>query len=150
MHAPALLFCITCICHDSYFYVSCYHGKCYSGFASGYGRTNRLGSIPDSPIGVYGSGAHSFTAHDNVDGSKMPPYVNSTGHPFPGTIVFDMVWNQGIRGLPAGWRGHIGDVSISAAPVGIGISGIPHIAMESFLDQWGLIRGGPIADSLAG
>ena len=27
MRAPALLFCITCICHDSYFYVSGYKNK---------------------------------------------------------------------------------------------------------------------------
>jgi hypothetical protein len=66
----------------------------------------------------------------------MDGYINSTGRVFPAEGVFDLIWDQGIRGLPEGYRGHIGNVSISAAPVGIGISGKPDEAMNEFMDNW--------------
>ena len=98
-------------------------GIFYSGRSHGYRRTGNLRNSLVSN-GVIGSG-HSFAAKIQIGSSGMSDYINATNHSFPGSAVFDMIWNQGIRGLPADYRGHVGDVSINAAPAGIGISGKP-------------------------
>ena len=79
----------------------------------------------------------------------MKDYKNTTGRIFPASAVFDMIWNEGIRGLPEGYRGHIGDVNISAAPAGIGISGKPSSAMDDFVDRWIVERAPEVADMIA-
>ena len=122
-------------------------GKFYSGQAHGYRRTGNLRNSL-MPQGVVGGG-DSYSAIIQISPANMDGYINSTGRVFPGEGVFDLVWNQGIRGLPAGYRGHIGDVSISAAPVGVGISGKPNEAMKQFMDGWWSQRGQQVADMIA-
>lgn len=131
----------------TYYYVD-ENGKFYSGIAPGYKRTNNLKNSLN-PVGVSGGGT-SFQAVIEVGPEGMSDYTNSTGHTFPGSAVFDMIWDQGIRGLPPGYRGHIGNVSISASPAGIGISGKPGEAMDQFVDQWVVIRAPEVADLFFG
>ena len=80
---------------------------------------------------------------------QMDGYINSTGAVFPASKVFDYIWNYGNRGLPPGYIGHIGDVNINTAPVGVWISGTPHEAMSQFVNTWGFQRGGMVADMIA-
>lgn len=122
-------------------------GFVYQGIAPGYRRTGNLKKSL-SPVGVSGGG-FTYTAAVNIGSDKMGDYTNSSGRTFPGSAVFDMIWNEGIRGLPPGYRGHVGDVSISAAPVGVAIAGKPGESMEQFVDEWGLIRGPEVADMIA-
>lgn len=131
----------------TYYYYSP-SGEFYSGRSHGYRRTGNLRKSI-IPQGVTGSG-HSFTARIQVGPMQMDGYINSTGRVFPADAVFDLIWDQGIRGLPPGYRGHIGDVTISAAPVGIGISGKPDDAMNQFMDSWWSQRGSQMADMIAG
>lgn len=131
----------------TYFYFSPDGKGFYYGRSHGYRRTHNLRKSL-SPVGVVGGG-HSYSAIIDVGSDGMADYTNSTGHTFPGSAVFDLIWNQGIRGLPPGWRGHIGNVDIDAAPVGVGISGIPDEAMGQFLEKWWDVRGSGIADSIA-
>ena len=115
--------------------------------ARGYQRTGNLKNSLN-PIGVTGGG-FTYSAVVNADASNMSDYTNSTGRTFPGSAVFSMVWDEGIRGLPPGYVGHVGDVSISASPVGVGISGKPGESMEQFVNEWGLVRGPQVADMIA-
>ena len=130
----------------TYFYFTPDGKGFYYGRASGYQRTGNFRNSLQ-PIGVVGGG-HSYSAIIDVGSDGMSDYVNSTGHTFPGSAVFDLIWNQGIRGLPPGYRGHIGNVEISASPVGVSISGKPDEAMEQFLNGWWDVRGSLIADSI--
>lgn len=124
-------------------------GNKYWGLAHGYKRTNNLRSNSIVPVGVVPSGDHSFKATIQVGSAGMSDYTNSSGRVFPASAVFDMIWNQGIRGLPEGYRGHIGDVNISAAPAGIGISGKPGEAMDDFVERWIVERAPEVADIIA-
>lgn len=119
------------------------------GIAPGYRRTNNFRSNSIVPVGVVPSEAHSFKATIQVGSSGMSDYTNSSGRVFPASAVFDMIWNQGIRGLPEGYRGHIGSVDISAAPAGIGISGKPGDAMDEFVSRWISERAPEVADIVA-
>ena len=123
-------------------------GKYYSGIAHGYKRTDNLKKSLD-PKGVVPSGKHSFKATIEVSSQKMNDYVNSTGHTFPASSVFDLVWNQANRGLPPGYIGHIEHFDINTAPVGVWISGSPDNAMTEFVNTWGYQRGPMVADSIA-
>lgn len=134
----------------SYYY---YHvtedGKFYSGVAHGYRRTYNLRYKSIKTKDVEKSGNHSFKASVQIDSQNMSDYVNSTNHTFPAASVFDLVWNKGNRGLPPGYRGHVGLFSINASPVGVPISGTPHEAMVDFVNTWGTIRGSEVADIFA-
>ena len=123
--------------------------KQYIGFAHGYRRTKNLYNNSIVPLGVISSGKHSFKAIIQVGSVNMDNYVNSTHHEFPASVVFDFVWNQSIRGLPPGNRGHIELFDINTSPVGVPISGSPANAMNTFVQTWGDIRGAQVADSVA-
>lgn len=118
------------------------------GHAPGYKRTGNLKNSID-PVGVIGGGL-TYTAMVSVGSANMSDYTNNAGRSFPGSAVFDLVWNQGIRGLPPGYKGYVGEVAIDAAPVGIGISGHPGEAMDQFVDEWISIRAPQVADQVAG
>lgn len=124
-------------------------GMVYSGKSHGYRRTWNLRYGSFEPKGVIPSGKHSFKATVNIGSSGMSDYVNSTGHSFPASGVFDLMWNQSIRGLPPGNKGYVGAVNISAAPAGVPISGSPDESMTQFVDNWGMIRGIIVADQIA-
>ena len=119
------------------------------GKAHGYRRTYNFRSKSIVPVGVVPSGDHSFKATIQVGSAEMSDYTNSTGRVFPASAVFDMIWNEGIRGLPPGYRGHVGDVAISAAPAGISISGKPGEAMDDFVERWIVERAPEVADIIA-
>ena len=123
------------------------HGHLFRGIDHGYRRT---GNIRNSllPQGVTGVGTHGFAASILVGAMNMDGYINSSGAVFPASKVFDYIWNIGNRGLPPGYRGHVGEFNIGAAPVGIGISGTPHEAMVQFVNSYGP-RAGEIADMIA-
>lgn len=133
---------------SSYTYYAYKDGQFYSGIAPGYRRTGNLRKSL-SPVGVTGGGT-SFSATIHVDSGGMSDYVNNTGHTFPASGVLNLIWDEGVRGLPAGYRGHVGDVNISASPAGIPISGKPSTAMDTFVDQWVVIRAPEVADIIAG
>ncbi len=124
-------------------------GHVFMGKKPGYKRTNNLRYNSIIPEGIVSSGKHSFQATIQVGASNMSDYTNNTGRTFPAEGVFDLMWNQSIRGLPPGNRGHVGTFSISAAPVGVGISGSPENAMHDFVEQWGNVRGAQVADMIA-
>ena len=133
---------------DSYtFYQYGKDGKFYSGKAHGYRRTGNLRNNSIIPFGVVSHG-DTASASVQISPANMDSYVNSTGAVFGAEGVFDLVWNQGIRGLPPGYRGHVGDVNISASPVGVAISGKPGAAMDDFMEQWLVIRAPQIADMM--
>ena len=125
-------------------------GKFYAGMSHGYRRTYNLRYKSINPLGVIPSGKHSFKAIVAINSDNMENYTNVTGHEFPASNVFDLMWNKGVRGLPPGNRGHIGTVSISASPAGVPIGGTPANAMAEFVNAWGSIRGGEVADIIAG
>ena len=140
--------------YSGYSPVSSYHyyyytqdGKFYSGQSHGYRRTGYLRNTI-IPQGVSGAG-NSYSARIQISSANMDGYINSTGRVFPGDAVFGLIWDEGIRGLPAGYRGHIGDVNISAAPVGVSISGKPNEAMNDFMNGWWSQRGSQVADMIA-
>lgn len=124
-------------------------GEMKIGYAHGYKRTNNLRDGSLDPIGVIPSGEHSFKATIMVGANGMSDYVNGAGRGIPGSYVFDLMWNSSIRGFPPGYRGHVGEFSISASPAGLGISGSPDFAMESFTSQWIAVRGPEVSDSIA-
>lgn len=123
-------------------------GQLFRGIDHGYRRTGNIRNSMN-PLGVIPSGSHAFSADVQVGPMNMDGYINSTGAVFPASEVFDYIWNFGNRGLPPGYRGHIGEFTISAAPVGIGISGTPHEAMSQFVDNYAG-RAGEIADMIWG
>lgn len=123
-------------------------GKFYSGIVHGYRRTGNLRNNSIIPQGVTG-GSGRYQAVVQIGSAAMDGYVNSSGAAFGPEGVFDLVWNQGVRGLPPGYRGHIGDVYISAAPVGVPIAGKPGTAMDDFMDGWLKIRAPQVADLVA-
>ena len=129
-------------------------GTVFDGWSHGYNRTgNLMNSL--NPIGVVPSGSHSFRATVGVSSSSMKDYVWITrkyrnGASFPASAVLEMVWDEGIRGLPPGHRGYAGPVNINASPVGVSISGKPSDAMEEFVNKWGDTRGKSVVDSVAG
>lgn len=126
-----------------YHYVDPNNGKVYDGISHGYRRTGNLRNS-FSPVGVIGSGRHSFKAVVTESPAGMSDYIGYASkkynHTFPASGVFDLVWNQGMRGLPAGNVGSIGPINISASPVGVGISGSPSNAMSEFVVKWGDVR----------
>lgn len=122
----------------------------YPRLMRGYQRTNNLRNNSIIPQGVEPAGEHSFWARVQVGSANMNDYVNCFGRTFPASGVFDLVWNQGIRGLPPGYDGHVGEVNISASPVGVGISGHPGNAMDDFVEQWGAVRGVQVIEMIAG
>ena len=124
-------------------------GKFYGGMSHGYHRTYNLKYKSIIPKGVIPSGKHSFKATVEIGSANMENYTNVTGHEFPASAVFDLMWNQANRGLPPGYRGHIGTFSISASPAGVAISGSPDQAMKDFVESWGTERGGDVADIMA-
>lgn len=131
---------------DSYtFYNYGKDGKFYSGRTHGYRRTGNLRDNSIIPLNVVSHG-DTASASIQVGSANMDSYINSSGAIFSADKVFDLVWNKGIRGLPPGNRGYVGDVNISASPVGISISGIPNNAMDDFMEQWGIIRFPEVAD----
>ena len=95
-----------------YFYRDKVTHEARIGYAHGYNRINNLGENSRVPIGIQQKGKHGFNAIFHVSGENMEDYTNSSGRVFPGEAVFNMVWNEGIRGLPPGYRGHVGDVNI--------------------------------------
>ena len=130
----------------TYFYFTPDGKGFYYGRTHGYRRTGNLRKSL-MPVGVSGKN-HTFYAVVDVGPDKMDDYTNSTGHTFPGSAVFDLIWNNGIRGLPPGYLGHIGNVEIDAHPFDVNISGIPDEAMQEFIDKWGKIRGKSVSDSV--
>ena len=132
-----------------YFWEDPDSGRTYSGISHGYRRTGNLRENSLIPQGVSPAGAHSFKATVQVSAANMDGYINSTGAVFPGSGVFDLMWNQGVRGLPPGYLGHIEEFSINAAPVGVWISGKPAEAMNEFVTTWGNQRGPQVADMVA-
>lgn len=128
----------------TYYYYS-EDGNFYSGRSHGYRRTGNLGKNSIIPFGVVSHG-DTASASIQISPANMDAYINSTGAIFGPEGVFDLVWNQGVRGLPDGYRGHIGDVNISASPVGIPIAGKPGAAMDDFMEQWLTVRAPQIAD----
>ena len=149
--------------YGGYSPVSYYHyhykdpktGKVYDGMSHGYRRKNG-GGLRNSfkPVAVRPSGRHSFLAIINESSDGMSDYVGYASkkydHVFPASGVFDLVWNEGVRGLPAGFRGNIGPININASPVGVSISGTPSDAMDEFVNTWGDIRGKVACDVVAG
>ena len=125
------------------------NGKLYSGTSHGYRRTGNLRENSIIPQGVTSSGTHSFSAKVQIGSANMESYINSTGRIFPGSGVFDLMWNESIRGLPSGYIGHIEKFTINAAPVGVWISGSPDNAMNEFVNTWGYQRGPQVADMVA-
>lgn len=127
-------------------------GTVFSGISHGYRRTGNLKNTVVSKS-VAGSGEHSFSAIINIGSDNMSDYRNPTkrkpDHTFPASAVFDLMWNQSIRGLPPGNVGHIEKFSIDTAPVGVWISGSPDQAMLEFINTWGNQRGGMVADQVA-
>lgn len=123
-------------------------GESRIGYAHGYVRSGNLANsfIAD---GVFGAGKHSFVAKTHAGADNMSDYVNSSGRTFPAAGVFELVWNQANRGMPSGYRGHIGTFSINASPLGVSIGGSPDNAMAEFVDRWGATRGGEVADQIA-
>ena len=133
---------------DSYYYHNYVYGRLYSGIAHGYRRTGNLRrSI--LPQGIHPVGTHGFQAEVLIGPMNMDGYINSTGRVFSQEKVFDYIWNEGIRGLPPGYIGHVGGVEINTAPVGVWISGTPDAAMTEFIENWGQQRGAQVADSIA-
>ena len=132
-----------------FFYTDKETNQRFVGFAHGYKRTNNLRNGSLDPIGVVPSGNHSFKATIMVGSSGMSDYVNGSGNTIPGSFVFEQMWDKSIRGLPPGYRGHVGTFEISASPAGLGISGSPNSSMEQFLSQWVAIRGPEVSDKIA-
>lgn len=128
-------------------------GKVYSGITHGYRRTYNLYEGSREPVGVFRSGQHSYKAIFRASSKNMEDYTttkpNGDERTFPASGVFDLVWNQGIRGLPPGYRGHVGDVNIKASIFGINLSGYPDDAMVTFVNEWGNQRGKDVADRIA-
>lgn len=133
----------------SYYFYYEKDGQEYRGISHGYRRTKNLKNNSIIPRGVVPSGKHGFKATVEVGSSGMNDYVNQTGRTFPASAVFDMVWNEGIRGLPFGYMGHIENFTINSAPVGVAISGTPDQAMGDFVNRWGFERGPQVADMVA-
>ena len=134
---------------SSYWFIWEKDGRLFQGTDHGYRRTGNLRENSIIPRGVTKSGEHGFMATIEVGSSGMSDYKNSTGHTFPAAGVFDLMWNQSIRGLPPGYIGYIEEFSISAAPVGVYISGSPDSAMNQFIENWGFQRGVQVADQVA-
>lgn len=134
---------------SSYYFFYEKDGRLFQGQSHGYRRKDNLRNNSIQPQGVFPSGEHGFSAIVQIGSSGMSNYVNSSGREFPASGVFDLVWNEGIRGLPSGYVGHIGEVDINAAPVGVAISGTPNNAMDEFVDTWGYQRGPQVADMVA-
>lgn len=132
--------------HYYYDYIDPRTGIHYAGIAHGYRRTYNLGENSRVIKGIYPRGKHGFRAVIGIGAENMEDYVGMTGRTFPASAVFDMIWNQGIRGLPPGHRGHIGDVEIDADPVGVHVEGFPHKAMEDFVQTWGDTRGKQVVE----
>lgn len=125
------------------------NGRLFNGVAHGYRRTGNLRENSIIPQGVTPSGAHGFKATVQIGSAAMDDYTNSAGRVFPASGVFDLMWNQGVRGLPPGYIGHIEEFSINAAPVGVWITGKPDEAMREFIENWGFTRGAQVADQIA-
>ena len=115
---------------------------------SGYERTDNLRNGSFMSLGVTGGG-HTFAASVQIGPISMGSYVNSMKLSFPGSGVFELVWNQGVRGLPPGHKGYVGPVTISASANGVPMSGTPNNAMSEFMDQWWDIVGSAEADRIA-
>lgn len=131
---------------DYYTYVS---PKTHLAMTShGYERTDNLRNGSFQSLGVTGGG-HTFSASVLIGPISMGSYVNSMGLSFPGSAVFGLVWDQGIRGLPPGHKGYVGAVEISASANGVPMSGSPNNAMSEFMDQWWDIVGSAEADRIA-
>ena len=131
----------------SYHYITYAHGRLWAGQTHGYRRTGNLRKSIN-PREIVQVGKHGFIAGVDIGPINMDGYINSTGRVFPASEVFDYIWNFSNRGLPPGYKGHIGEFSISAAPAGIAISGSPHEAMSQFVEGWG-VRAGEVADLIA-
>ena len=134
---------------ESYTYYAYKDGIFYSGRSHGYRRTYNLRENSIIPQGVIPSGKHSFKAQISIGSQNMNDYVNVTNHVFPASAVFDLIWNQGIRGLPPGNRGYVGEVNISANVADIYMSGTPDEAMNDFMEQWIAERASDVADIIA-
>lgn len=133
----------------SYYFYNPIHGTVYEGYAHGYKRTGNLRNNSLTPLSITQSGTNGFKASVFVGSQKMDSYINSTGRIFPASGVFDLMWNQSIRGLPPGYTGHIEKFEINTAPVGVWISGSPDQAMKEFVNTWGFQRGVQVADMVA-
>ena len=134
---------------SSYYYSNKVYGRVWSGIAHGYRRTGNLRNNSILPQGITSVGRHWFQAEVLIGPMNMDDYINSTGHVFPASNVFDYMWNYGTRGLPPGYKGHIEQFTINTTPVGVQISGSPHEAMSEFVNTWGNQRGGQVADQIA-
>lgn len=132
----------------TYYYSNYIYGKLWQGTSHGYRRTGNLRQSI-MPIGVSSVGKHGFAARVQVGSANMDSYINSTGNIFPASGVFDLIWNQSIRGLPPGNIGYIEEFKINTAPVGVWISGSPNEAMTEFVNTWGKQRGQQVADMVA-
>ena len=116
---------------------------------NGYRRTNNLRNNSIVPQGIVKVGEHGFKATVEIGSANMDNYTNNMGITFPSSGVFDLVWNDGNRGLPPQYRGHVELFSISTSVEGISMSGTPENAMQQFMDQWGLVVGTKEADRIA-
>lgn len=134
---------------SSYYYYNKVYGRVWAGIAHGYRRTNNLRNNSIIPQKIVQVGSHGFQAEILVGAMNMDDYINSTGHVFPASNVFDYMWNYSTRGLPPGNIGHIEQFSVNTAPVGVWISGSPHEAMSEFVNTWGFQRGPQVADQIA-
>lgn len=133
---------------QTYYYSNYIYDRLWSGISHGYRRTGNLRKSI-MPIGVTPVGKHGFAARVQVGSANMDSYINSTGAIFPASGVFDLIWNQSIRGLPPGYLGYIEKFNINTAPVGVWISGSPEQAMSEFVNTWGKQRGQQVADMVA-
>ncbi len=134
---------------NSYTYYNYVWGRLWMGKARGYRRTGNLRDNSLTPLPVTPSGTNGFKASVFVGSQKMDSYINSTGRIFPASGVFDLMWNQSIRGLPPNYKGHIEEFEINTAPMGVRISGSPDEAMKEFVNTWGAERGVQVVDMVA-
>ena len=116
---------------------------------NGYRRTGNLGANSIIPLGISQVGEHGFKATVQIGSSGMSDYINNMGRTFPASGVFDLVWNNGNRGLPPGYPGHVELFSINVGFNGISMSGTPDNAMNDFMNQWWNAVGSNEADKIA-
>ena len=136
--------------HYSFFYLDKETGQRRMGIAHGY-RRRKEGGMGDNAltiVGVRPKGKHGYRAIIHVSPDDVPDYVNQSGRVFPSAGVFDLMWNEGTRGLPEGYRGHIGDINVNTDPLGISLVGSLDKAMSTFVQKWGANRLDEVADKI--
>ncbi len=140
----------TSVAYYSFFYHDPETHEQRMGISHGY-RRRKEGGMGDNALTVMGvspRGKHGFKATIKVSPDDVPDYENSSGRIFPSAGVFDLMWNEGNRGLPEGYRGHIGDINVNTNTFGVSLTGSLDKAMNDFVQNWGNERGKQIADRI--